>query len=53
MGIILLDFLLNFIWLPIGVAKSYGFRSASFVFTETYNGTGTVSFSCQLTPNKY
>jgi amino acid transporter len=39
-GIILLDFFLNIIWLPIAVHYSYGFQSASFVFTETANGTG-------------
>ncbi|KAI0676694.1 hypothetical protein C8Q78DRAFT_1141729 [Trametes maxima] len=35
-----LDFLLCVIWLPIGVSKTYGFRSAKDVFTMTYNGTG-------------
>lgn len=39
-GIILLDFLLNIIWLPIGVHNTYGFQSAEFVFTQTYNQTG-------------
>jgi hypothetical protein len=39
-GVICLDFLLNIIWLPIGVAQSYGFQSASFVFTGTANLTG-------------
>lgn len=39
-GIILLDFFLNIIWLPIAVSKSYGFQDASFVFTGTYNATG-------------
>ncbi|KAI0723612.1 amino acid transporter [Earliella scabrosa] len=34
------DFLLCVIWLPIGVSKTYGFRSAKDVFTMTYNGTG-------------
>jgi amino acid transporter len=38
--IIMLDFFLNIIWLPIAVSKSYGFQSAKFVFTETYNETG-------------
>lgn len=38
--IILLDFLLNVIWLPIGVSKSYGFQDSSFVFLQTYNQTG-------------
>ena len=39
-GIIMLDFFLNIIWLPIAVSKSYGFQSAKFVFTQTYNETG-------------
>ena len=39
-GVILLDFILNIIWLPIGVSKTYGFQSAKFVFTQTYNETG-------------
>ena len=36
----MLDFFLQIIWLPIGVAKTYGFQDASFVFTQTYNETG-------------
>ncbi|KAH7888137.1 hypothetical protein F5I97DRAFT_1942374 [Phlebopus sp. FC_14] len=39
-GLMMLDFFLCLIWLPIGVSKTYGFRSASEVFTMTYNGTG-------------
>jgi amino acid transporter len=39
-GVIMLDFFLNLIWLPIAVSKSYGFQSAKFVFTETINETG-------------
>ncbi|KAH0839540.1 hypothetical protein J3R83DRAFT_425 [Lanmaoa asiatica] len=39
-GLLMLDFFLCLIWLPIGVSKTYGFRSASDVFTMTYNGTG-------------
>lgn len=39
-GLIMLDFFLNIIWLPIAVSKSYGFQSAEFVFTQTYNETG-------------
>jgi len=39
-GWAIFDFLLMVIWLPIGVSRSYGFRSASDVFTMTYNGTG-------------
>ncbi|KAF2095639.1 putative amino acid permease [Rhizodiscina lignyota] len=38
--IILLDFVLNIIWLPIGVSKTYGFHDAKYVFTQTYNETG-------------
>ena len=29
------DFLLCLIWLPIGVSRTYGFRSAKEVFTST------------------
>lgn len=39
-GIILLDFFLNIIWLPIAVSQTYGFQDASYVFTETLNETG-------------
>lgn len=39
-GIILLDFFLNMIWLPIAVHNTYGFQSAEYVFTQTYNETG-------------
>lgn len=39
-GLMMLDFFLCLIWLPIGVSKTYGFRSAKDVFTMTYNGTG-------------
>ena len=39
-GIICFDFLLNIIWLPIAVSKTYGFQSAEYVFTQTYNETG-------------
>ncbi|GIJ86738.1 hypothetical protein Asppvi_005633 [Aspergillus pseudoviridinutans] len=39
--VIMIDILLNVIWLPIGVSKTYGFRSAEYVFTSTYNGGGT------------
>ena len=31
----MVDFLLCVIWLPIGVSKTYGFRSAKDVFTMT------------------
>jgi amino acid transporter len=39
-GMVMLDFVLNLIWLPIGVSKTYGFQSAKWVFTQTYNETG-------------
>lgn len=38
--IIILDFLLNVIWLPIAVSRSYGFQDAAYVFTQTENQTG-------------
>lgn len=38
-GIILLDFLINIIWLPIAVHNTYGFQPASFLLT-TANETG-------------
>lgn len=34
-ALLMLDFFLCLIWLPIGVSKTYGFRSASDVFTMT------------------
>ncbi|WEW56177.1 hypothetical protein PRK78_001614 [Emydomyces testavorans] len=37
---VLLDFLLNVIWLPIGAHNTWGFRTAHEAFLETYNGTG-------------
>ncbi|GLB33307.1 putative gamma-aminobutyric acid transporter [Lyophyllum shimeji] len=40
LGLMMLDFFLCLIWLPIGVSKTYGFRTAAEVFTQTYNGTG-------------
>ena len=33
--LVMLDFFLTLIWLPIGVSKTYGFRSARDVFTTT------------------
>jgi amino acid transporter len=39
-AIVILDFLLNMIWLPIGVANTYGFQTAKFVFTGQANYTG-------------
>lgn len=41
--VVLLDFLLNIIWLPIGTANTWGFRSAHEAFMTTYNGTGAPS----------
>lgn len=38
-GLVLLDFFLNLIWLPIGVSQTYGFQDRSFLL-ETYNATG-------------
>ncbi len=35
MAIYALDFFLSVVWLPIGVSKTYGFRSAKDVFTLT------------------
>jgi len=35
MGLMIVDLLLCLIWLPIGVSKTYGFRSGSDVFTQT------------------
>jgi amino acid transporter len=37
---VILDFLLNVIWLPIGTANTLGFRTAEEAFMTTYNGTG-------------
>ena len=34
-GLYFVDFLLCLIWLPIGVSKTYGFRSAKEAFTAT------------------
>jgi len=39
-AMIVLDFVLNLIWLPIGVSQRYGFQSAKWVFTQQYNETG-------------
>jgi len=39
-GLLMLDFLLCLIWLPVGVSKTYGFRTAREAFLTTYNGTG-------------
>jgi translation initiation factor 5B len=48
-GIMMLDFLLCLIWLPIGVSKTYGFRSASDVFTMTCNSPSIPNTDVQLT----
>ncbi|KAF3480047.1 amino acid permease [Arthroderma uncinatum] len=37
---VLLDFLLNVIWLPIGAHNTWGFRTPHEAFLTTYNGTG-------------
>lgn len=37
---VVLDFVLNLIWLPIGTAQTWGFRTAEEAFMTTYNGTG-------------
>ncbi|KAH6880347.1 amino acid/polyamine transporter I [Thelonectria olida] len=40
-SVVILDFVLNLIWLPIATSKSaYGFRSTHDAFMTTYNGTG-------------
>ncbi|KAI0062014.1 amino acid transporter [Artomyces pyxidatus] len=39
-AILILDFLLCLIWLPIAAHNTYGFRSLKDVFTMTYNGNG-------------
>ncbi|ORY30174.1 amino acid/polyamine transporter I [Naematelia encephala] len=38
--LLLLDLVLSLIWLPIGVSRTYGFRTAKEVFTGRNNGTG-------------
>jgi len=40
MMMMLLDFILCVVWLPIGVSNTYGFRSAHEAFLTTNNGTG-------------
>ncbi|WVQ73595.1 hypothetical protein IAR50_003174 [Cryptococcus sp. DSM 104548] len=39
-GLMMVDALLNLIWLPIGVHNTYGFRTAQEVFLAYNNGTG-------------
>lgn len=36
----MLDFILNIVWLPIGTAQTWGFRTTHEAFMTTYNGTG-------------
>ena len=43
--IIMLDFFLCVIWLPIAVHNTYGFRSAKFVFTSTCTSNENVFMS--------
>ncbi|CAK7267428.1 hypothetical protein SEPCBS119000_002541 [Sporothrix epigloea] len=38
--VVLLDFVLNMVWLPVATARTLGFRSAHEAFMSTYNGTG-------------
>ncbi|KAJ5470258.1 hypothetical protein N7530_007615 [Penicillium desertorum] len=39
-AVVMLDFVLNLIWLPIGTAQTWGFRTTHEAFMTTYNGTG-------------
>ncbi|KAJ5518132.1 Amino acid/polyamine transporter I [Penicillium expansum] len=39
-AVVMLDFVLNVIWLPIGTAQTWGFRTTHEAFMTTYNGTG-------------
>ena len=39
-AVVMLDFFLNLIWLPIGTAQTWGFRTTHEAFMTTYNGTG-------------
>ncbi|RMJ28801.1 hypothetical protein PHISP_00348 [Aspergillus sp. HF37] len=39
-SMVMLDFFLNLIWLPIGTANTWGFRTAEEAFLETFNGIG-------------
>ncbi|CAL5871426.1 uncharacterized protein PFLUO_LOCUS5676 [Penicillium psychrofluorescens] len=38
--IVMLDFVMNVVWLPIGAHDTWGFRTAHEAFMTTYNGTG-------------
>lgn len=44
MCLMLIDFFLVVIWLPIGVSNTYGFRSAKDVFTMTCKFLASVIF---------
>lgn len=35
LGLMMLDFFLNIIWLPIGASKTYGLRTAQEAFWDT------------------
>ncbi|EWZ36315.1 hypothetical protein FOCG_17046 [Fusarium oxysporum f. sp. radicis-lycopersici 26381] len=39
-SVVILDFVLNLIWLPIATSKTLGFRTTHDAFMTTYNGTG-------------
>ncbi|KAJ5089088.1 Thiamine transporter thi9 [Penicillium argentinense] len=39
-SVVMLDFFLNLIWLPIGTSQTWGFRTTHEAFMTTYNGTG-------------
>jgi hypothetical protein len=41
-----IDYFLNMIYLPVAVSQTYGFQSATEVFTGYVNETGFVSLSC-------
>lgn len=36
----MLDFVLNMVWLPVATARTIGFQTAHDAFMSTYNGTG-------------
>lgn len=42
-SLMLVDFVLNMVWLPIAVSKTYGFQTASWVFTKYENLSGAPS----------
>lgn len=51
MMLYMVDFLLCVIWLPIGVSRTYGFRSAKEVFTGTCECCRTLHCSGRLNPS--